>query len=66
MLYPAVNELIKGEIKCRYSLCIAVATRARQIAEKAEENGVKLTEKPIKMAVNDFATGEARFYEKHE
>lgn len=65
MLYPAVNELIKGENKCRYSLCIAVATRARQIAEKAEENGIKLSEKPIKIAVTSFATGEARYYEKH-
>ncbi|MGN0988700.1 MAG: DNA-directed RNA polymerase subunit omega [Eubacteriales bacterium] len=66
MLYPAVNELIKGENKCRYSLCIAVAKRARQIAEKAEENGIKLSEKPIKTAVMSFSNGEARFYEKHD
>ena len=36
MLYPSVTELIKGENKCRYSLVIAVAKRARDMAAEAE------------------------------
>ena len=55
MLYPSVNDLIKGDHRCRYSLVIAVAKQARYLAEKAEENGEKLEEKPIKQAVMSFA-----------
>ena len=36
MLYPSVNDLIKGDHRCRYSLVIAVAKQARYLAEKAE------------------------------
>ena len=33
---------------------IAVAKRAREIAEKAEIEGIVLTDKPVDMAVQDF------------
>jgi len=56
MLYPSINDLIKpGEN--RYSFVIAVAKRARAIAEKAEANGEILTEKPVKIAINEFYSG---------
>lgn len=63
MLYPSVGELIQGEKKCRYSLVIAVAKRAREIAQKAENDGEQLEEKPITLAIESFADGEADFHE---
>ena len=36
---------------------IAVAKRARQIAQKAEDEGLILTDKPVDMAVQDFVQG---------
>ncbi len=63
MLYPSVGDLIEGEKKCRYSLVVAVAKRARDIAHKAEEDGEKLEEKPITLAIESFADGEADFHE---
>jgi len=47
----------------RYSLVIAVAKRARQIAEKAEDDGIKLTDKPVDMAVQDFVHERYRIVE---
>lgn len=63
MLYPSVGELIEGEKKCRYSLVIAVAKRARDIAHKAEMEGEKLEEKPITLAIESFADGAADYHE---
>jgi len=63
MLYPSVTELIKGENKCRYSLVIAVAKRARDMAAEAEERDEKLVQKPVKLAVQSFADGEVNFRE---
>ena len=63
MLYPSVTELIKGENKCRYSLVIAVAKRARDMAAEAEEREEKLAHKPVKLAVESFADGEVDFRE---
>ncbi|MBQ2880963.1 MAG: DNA-directed RNA polymerase subunit omega [Clostridia bacterium] len=63
MLYPSVTELIKGENKCRYSLVIAVAKRARDMAAEAEDRKEKLVQKPVKLAVQSFADGEVDFRE---
>lgn len=63
MIYPAVSKLIKEERQCRYSLVIAVAKEARTIAERANNNKERLSEKPIKMAVNAFADGKAVYAE---
>ena len=68
MLYPSVTELIKGENKCRYSLVIAVAKRAREISEKIEstesrEEKLGHRPKPVKLAVQSFADGEVDFRE---
>lgn len=63
MIYPAVSNLIKEEGQCRYSLVIAVAKEARTIAERANNNKERLSEKPIKMAVNAFHEGKAVYCE---
>lgn len=56
MLKPSEN-IITVPHKSTYSLVIAVAKRARQIAQKAEDEGVILTDKPVDMAVRDFVQG---------
>jgi DNA-directed RNA polymerase subunit K/omega len=63
MIYPAVSSLIEAKGQCRYSLVIAVAKEARTIAERAGNNRERLSEKPIKMAVNAFHEGKAVYTE---
>jgi len=63
MLYPSIGELVKGENKCRYSLVIAVAQKARELSEEAEKSGEPLDGKPITLAVKSFASGECSFKE---
>ena len=53
MLKPSAN-IIKTPHLNHYSLVIAVAKRARQITERAENEGIKLVEKPVDLAVQDF------------
>lgn len=62
MLRPAVNEILKNG-QSYYSLVIAVAKRARQIAQEAEDEHIVLTEKPVKIAVNELAAGKYRIVE---
>lgn len=62
MLKPSAN-IIKTPHKSNYSLVIAVAKRAREIAEKAEAEGVVLIDKPVDMAVQDFVQGKYRIIE---
>ena len=57
MLRPTDIEQIKGE-NSRYAVVIAVAKRARQIADEAEEKNIIITEKPVSLAINDFRSGE--------
>ena len=54
MLKPTDIERIKGK-NSRYAVVVGVAKRARDIAEKAEEEGVILTEKTVRIAIGDFA-----------
>ena len=56
MLYPAMNVLT-SVIPNRYLLVNVVAHRAREIAEKADEAGERLPEKPVTMAINEVAEG---------
>ena len=62
MLKPSEN-IITVPHKSYYSLVIAVAKRARQIAQKAEDEGIILTDKPVDMAVQDFVQGKYRIIE---
>ena len=56
MLKPSAN-IITVPHKSTYSLVIAVAKRARQIAQKAEDEGLILMDKRVDMAVQDFVQG---------
>ena len=62
MLRPAMNDILE-EGQSYYSFVIAVAKRAREIAEDAIENGTMLNEKPVDLAVNDFADEKFTFIE---
>lgn len=53
MLKPSADLIIPPE-QSRYSLVVAVAKRARQIAAEAESRGEILVEKPVDLAVQDF------------
>ncbi len=62
MLKPSDN-MIRTPHRSYYSLVIAVAKRARQIAEKAEANGEILVEKPVDLAVHDFINNKYKIVE---
>ncbi|MBR1393286.1 MAG: DNA-directed RNA polymerase subunit omega [Ruminococcus sp.] len=68
MLRPAVVQILKNN-ESYYSLVLAVAKRARQITDEALENKDKdkdkyiLNEKPVKTAVDEFASGEYKIIE---
>ncbi len=62
MLRPAVNQILKNN-ESYYSLVIAVAKRAREISENALEENIILDEKPVKMAVAEFAKGDYKLIE---
>lgn len=62
---PSVPELLKlGQ--SYYSLVVAVAKRAREIAQQADDNGDILLEKPVKLAVDDFAKGKYKLVESDD
>ena len=56
MLYPAMSKLTE-RIPNRYMLVNVVARRARQIAVAAEENGERLEEKSVTLAIHEVADG---------
>ncbi len=56
MIYPAMNVLME-KVSSRYMLVNVAAKRARQIADEAEADGKSLTEKPVRSAVNELASG---------
>ena len=59
MLRPAVNQIISKNESC-YSLVIAVAKRAREIAQDLYDKGETLEEKPVKTAVEEIAGGKCK------
>ncbi len=56
MLEPAMSRLLK-QVPSRYMLVNVVAHRARQIASKAEDEGISLEEKPVTIALHEVADG---------
>lgn len=58
MLRPAMSQIIKKD-ESNYAFVIAVAKRAREIAIEAENDDIILEEKPVKLAVEEFARGRA-------
>jgi len=49
-----------------YSLVIAVAKRARAIAEEAEAENIALTKKPVQLAMEELASGKAVIVETQD
>jgi DNA-directed RNA polymerase subunit omega len=56
MLSPSISELMQN-IPSRYLLVNVTARRAREIAETAERQEIRLSEKPVKLAINEIANG---------
>ena len=54
MLNPAIGKLINS-CENRYRLVNEIAKEARDISEKAEQNGEIITEKPVSLAIDSFA-----------
>ena len=63
MLYPDVFSLIRGEGKCRYSLTLAIAKKARIISDKSDDAGETLTEKPVSLAIDCLSKGQMDYRE---
>ena len=63
MLYPPMAELDKKD-GSRYLLVNLVSRRARDIAQKAEEEGEPLDTKPISMAIDEVYTGKLKIKEE--
>lgn len=59
MLRPSMYQII-GKHDNYYEFVVAVAQRARDIADAAEDNHISLTEKPVKLAVEEFASGKVK------
>lgn len=51
---PASTQILKND-ESYYSLVTAVAKRARQIATEYEEHNLDLLEKPVQLAIEEFA-----------
>lgn len=62
---PASSEILK-QGQSYYSLVIAVAKIARQITEKAESEQIQLMEKPVKIAVEEFAKNRYKLVESSD
>lgn len=59
MLRPSMYQIIDKNDNY-YGFVVAVAQRARDIADAAEQEQVLLTEKPVKIAVEEFASGKVK------
>ncbi len=59
MLTPSISDLMKN-VPSRYLLVNVAARRAREIAQDAEEQGIHLDEKPVKIAINEIAAGQLK------
>lgn len=69
MINIDLKPLLKGGIS-RYSLCVAVAKRSREINDAAYERKEKekyiLEEKPVSLAVEDILEGKCTIKESEE
>lgn len=59
---PASTQIIQNG-ESYYSLVTAVAKRAREIARESDKNGQELSEKPVQIAVEEFAMKKYRLVE---
>lgn len=65
MFNPSLKKVLSNHLS-RYSLVIATAKRAREIAEEAEENGEIIVEKPVSLALDDIIQGKIKIIEPEE
>lgn len=59
MLRPSMYQII-GKFDSYYEFVVAVSQRARDIADTADADHISLIEKPVKLAVDEFACGKMR------
>ncbi len=59
MLRPSMNEILERKQDC-YTFVVAVAKRAREIADESEEQHEILEMKPVKLSVDEFANGKSK------
>lgn len=60
MLKPSMSEILNNRTSEYYKFVVAVAKRARDIADIAEDAGDVIDEKPVKLAVEEFARGKIK------
>lgn len=65
MINPDLSKILVNHTS-RYSLVIAAAKRARAISEKAQEEKIVMTEKPVSVAVDEIIRGEYVIVEPEE
>lgn len=59
MLRPAMSEILEKNQDC-YTFVVAVAKRARELADESEEQHEILEGKPVKLSVDEFACGKSK------
>ena len=65
MFNPDLKNILKDHLS-RYSLVTATANRAREISEKAEEDGEIMIEKPVSIALDEILSGKYKIIEPEE
>lgn len=65
MLRPAMSEILERKQDC-YTFVVAVAKRARELADESEAKHDVLEEKPVRLAVDEFAEGKTRMKLDHD
>lgn len=53
MIYPQLSAVL-GKVDCRYTLVVATAKRARQLAEGAHKLTRCVSDKPVTVALNEI------------
>ena len=64
MLRPSMSEILERKQDC-YTFVVAVAKRAREIADASEEQHEILEMKPVKLSVDEFAGGKSKLILDH-
>lgn len=59
MLRPSMYQII-GKNDNYYEFVVAVSQRAREIADLAELEHIQLMEKPVQLALEEFASGKIK------
>lgn len=60
-----MSEILERKQDC-YTFVVAVAKRAREIADQSEEQHEILEMKPVKLSVDEFAEGKSKLIIDHE